>query len=51
MMAPVRKRAMQHMLWFGNDVLIKIAYIFGLLYIKLYRWILSEEKAMTTFTN
>ena len=28
--APVRKRAMQNLLRFGNDVLIKIAYIFWL---------------------
>ena len=32
MMAPVRKRAMQNMLRFGNDVLIKIDYIFCLFY-------------------
>ena len=30
MMAPVRKQAMQNMLRFGNDALIKIDYIFGL---------------------
>ena len=32
MMAPVRKRAMQNMLRFGNDVLIKIDYIFWLFF-------------------
>ena len=31
MMAPDRKRAMQHLLRFGNDVLIQIAHILWLL--------------------
>ena len=34
MMAPVRKRAMQHMLPFGHDDLIKIAYIWLFVYIE-----------------
>ena len=38
MMAIVGKRALQHMLLFGNDALIKIAYIF-LLFFRFFGYI------------